>query len=223
VNADSVAIARGSITASTSRSGDAGNILVNGGSLVIEDGVIDVSTLGRGDAGQIDIDAGSVQIHRFGAILANSRSAGIADGGKAGTIEVTAAASILLDHEDGPPFSLRAATGGSPRLTGIFSATGGGDGGSIRLHAPDITVTNGAIVASSTVSGGAGGDVVVSGDRIHILNGASWTPRAWPVPEDSPLILSDPLGAGDGRGRRRVAIRDWRLLDSAGCRPPFVA
>ena len=59
-------------------------------------------------------------------------------------------------------------------LTGVFSAAAfeGGDGGSIRLEAPEISVANGAIVSSATVyGGGAGGGVSLSGDRIRILGG----------------------------------------------------
>ena len=193
---------------------------------MIEGGTINADTMGTGNAGTIKVDAGSVQLLHFGAILANSRTAGIADGGKPGIIEVTAAESILLDHEDGPPFSLIGATQGRG-LTGIFSATGGGDRGLIKLHAPDITVTNGAIVATSTVSGGAGGDVVLSGDRIHILNGSFVDSTSLPSPNfpgdpggDAGSVTLDANELIEVVGRRDViaggiAYEEWSHVSSA--------
>src|SRR5262249_35711195 len=118
----------------------------------------DTSTCGPGRGGPIRVDAGSVEIGTFGQIGAGSLL-----GGDAGPIDVEARDSIHISNDGGPRFVLgdalkNAFHGGKLTVSGVFSPTvGGGAGGSIRLHAPEITLTDGAIVSTATINGGRAG------------------------------------------------------------------
>ena len=58
-------------------------------------------------------------------------------------------------------------------LSGIFSASlAAGTAGGISLRAPDITVTEGGIVATSTLGAGDAGSIALDAERIRVLNGA---------------------------------------------------
>ena len=148
--------------------GAAGAIAVHTGSLRISNGAgITAQSEGAGDAGRIAIDAASVQVDSGGLITTASYGTG-----NAGSIAITAGETIQLSAANQPRFNLGGVSDWPP---GVFSlATGGGNGGSIALRAPEITVTDGAVVASSTVfSAGTGGAVRLEADRIRILGGGS--------------------------------------------------
>jgi len=172
LDADSVVITeQGLIHAGTAGEGAGGTITIDAGSVVItEQGVIFASTSGEGAGGSITIDARTLLIERDGIITAGVSGRGT---GAAGTVDVTASESILVTGAGDTRFSLAEIVvlldfGGRPLITGIFSANGSG---SITLEAPEITLTDGAIVMASTGLGDAG-DVLLSGDRIYVLNGA---------------------------------------------------
>jgi hypothetical protein len=101
----------------------------------------------------------------------------------AGAVSVTASESIRLTG-DGEPFSLiDLVTQGNAPATGIFSATvRGGDGGSLTLEAPEITVERGAFVSTSSVGGGAAGEVRLTGARIRVLDGSFVDSASLPHP-----------------------------------------
>jgi filamentous hemagglutinin family protein len=181
VHAGSVVIGGGGrINAATRGRGNAGTVEVHAGSVVIGGGGrINAETRGSGtpdekagDAGDIKLVVDSLEIQTGGAITTSSIFGGVY-GGDAGDIDVTASGWISMTNVGGDRFDLNGVLAGTTSLSGIFSATvgSGGAGGSIRLAAPEITVTEGAIVASSTIGGGVGGTVELSGDRIRIANG----------------------------------------------------
>ena len=76
-------------------------------------------------------------------------------------------------------------------LTGIISGTRGGAGGNITLDAPEITVRNGAFVASSSVGGEGGGDITLSGDRILIERGGIVTGTSLLTPAKGGAVTLD--------------------------------
>ncbi|MCI0637324.1 MAG: filamentous hemagglutinin N-terminal domain-containing protein, partial [Actinobacteria bacterium] len=215
VNAESVVVSTGgSINASTSGPGNGGTLEIATGSLELrEGGSIIASTSGPSHGGDVSVDAMSVVVGTGGFINASSTGTG-----DAGTIDVIASESVRLDHEEGPRFSLlgvlRNVLFGAPVvITGIFSATvhvfsPGGEGGSITLEAPEITVTNGAIVATSTVGGGDAGDLLLSGDRIHILNGA--------LVDSTSVPFGGPLAAAGS-----VTLEARELIEVVGRHPEF--
>jgi hypothetical protein len=169
IDAGSVSISGGLIDARSSNSGNAGDIAIDADSVVIADqGIVRSDTSGSGSGGSIMIDARTLLIERQGIVHAGSGGPG-----EAGTIDVTASESILVSGAGDPRFSLlrivdAVNAGDNSEITGIFSANGSG---SITLVAPEITLTEGAIVMASTGSGDAG-NVLLSGDRIYVRNGA---------------------------------------------------
>jgi large exoprotein involved in heme utilization and adhesion len=175
IDADSVVITDGGlITSQTTGEGDAGGVTIDADSIVVSDqGLIRADTAGAGAAGTISVDARTLLIERRGII-----TAGTSGSGQAGTIDVTASESIRLDGAGDPLVSLLFVTrrlqfGLHPLITGIFSTAGGSGGaGSIQLNAPEITLTDGALVATSTIGGGDAGEVFLSGGRIAIRDGA---------------------------------------------------
>jgi large exoprotein involved in heme utilization and adhesion len=171
------------ISAATDVSGKAGPISLSTGVLSMSGGAwISASSLGRGDAGTIRVDA--------------SDSISLTDeGGERFSLD-----SILLRTLLGP-------ASGIALPTGFFSGTViAGNGGIIDLRAPQITVTDGAIVATSTVGGGNAGDVLLSGDRIRIANGGL---------VDSARLLGRGGAAGD------VTLAASESIEVVGSRPGF--
>jgi len=191
--AGSLELTRGGILAADSQSGSGsgGVIRVHADSLLIGGtarfggrlfgSAIDVASRNStGGTGSIDVTARTLAIEAGGLIRANSfTDLGIAErGGNAGTILVTASEAISVSNEGGDIFSLSRALfagilGLEPlAVTGMFaSSVFGGLGGSITLDAPDITVSNGALVGSSTVGGLDAGTVLLQGDNIHVVEG----------------------------------------------------
>ena len=136
--------------------GAGGEIMVEVGKLVLDSGALlreDFASIwtgtashGPGDAGTIEVIAGSLNIRDGGYITA---SASLGSTGKTGTIKVEAAESVFISHAGGDRFSLSDfLSGGGVHPAGIYSATVlAGDSGSITVSAPEITVTEGGIVA----------------------------------------------------------------------------
>jgi len=124
-------------------------------------------------------------------ISTSSSPGGLGTPGAAGTIDVEATRSILLTNEGAPrhPFL---ETLKKNLFTGVFSATvQGGAGGSIRLAAPEITVREGAVAATTTLGGGRGGDVLLEGRRLLVANGGIVdSTSAPPQPEPEPNLDS---------------------------------
>jgi len=137
-----------------------------------------------GDAGIVEIEAGSVDIRGGGHINA---SANPGSAGDAGTISVAATDSVSISHAGGDRLSLSDIMGGAKAPTGIYSATVfAGDSGSITVSAPEITVTEGGIVGTSTLGGGDAGNVTLRGERIVVSNGAFVDSTSVPVSDDLP-------------------------------------
>ena len=156
--------------------GAGGEIMVEVGKLVLDSGAllredfasIWTGTKGSGPAGTVAIEAGSVDIRDGGVISATTGGPG-----DAGTVTVEATDSVFISDAGGDPFSLWGIIAGGTPPTGIYSGTVlGGDSGSITVSAPEITVTEGGIVATSTAGGGDAGDVTLRGERITISAGA---------------------------------------------------
>ncbi len=148
--------------------------------------LINASSGTSGLAGSIDMTARTLTIDRGGSIQASNTGSG---GG--GTIQITASESILVDAEVTSPAEqhlppatvFETLSGIRPVPSGIYSSQSpvrpSADAdlapGLIHLVAPEITLTNGAFVPTNTVGGGAAGNLLIEGRRVHILNGARLT------------------------------------------------
>jgi filamentous hemagglutinin family protein len=180
-------------------SGNAGEIRVEADSVLISEpahpdintGIFVPSLYGAsGDAGTIALSVRTLAIEAGGQIGAASAHPLEAiqnepRGGNPGTIRVRASESISVSNEGGEVFSLgRALLGGllpgfDPlAVTGVlapsvYGAAEAEQVSSITLEAPEITISHGALVGSSTVGGGDAGSVVLKGENIRIVEGGN--------------------------------------------------
>jgi tetratricopeptide (TPR) repeat protein len=144
-------------------------------------GVIHVNALSSssGNAGRVTLEVGRLHVSGEGSGIYASAFGG----GGAGSIDVAASKSVFLSGTGGERLSLTQvlSPAGQQTLTGLLAATvdragakapaEGGGQGSIRVEAPDVTVTEGAIVATSSLGPKDGGAIRVRGDRITLSNG----------------------------------------------------
>ncbi|NER39189.1 MAG: filamentous hemagglutinin N-terminal domain-containing protein [Oscillatoria sp. SIO1A7] len=160
------------------RMGDTGN----GGSVLViapevtldgDNVAIASETFGSGDAGEVSIRTERLRVLNGARIEANTRNSGVG-----GTVEVSATETVEIIG-----FSQRAEGGN----TGIFSDVrdeGTGNGGSVILVAPEITIDNNAQIASETFASGNAGEVTVETARLRVGGGAR--------------IAANTSGAGNG-------------------------
>jgi hypothetical protein len=152
-----VQLSGGTIQASTTGSGQAGNIIVSGNAVTLEGATstIDSTSTGSGNAGSIVVQAGNLQVNA-GATIS---SASIAPGtGNAGSVSIYA-----IDQFQ--------STGGR-----VSTAADIGRGGDITIQAEDIALTSGAAVLASTTGPLDAGDItLVAGDQILLQDGTVTT------------------------------------------------
>ena len=193
VTAQDILISGGGIFANSHSSGSAGSLVVTAEDAIdLEDGgEISSSTFAQGNGGHVRVTAQRIMISGVtpaalgSGIFAETVSSG--QGGPAGSILVTA--EDALDIEDGGQIS--------------SSTAGLGNGGSVEVNAPDITIAgatpagfvSGIFANSSALArGGAAGDVsVTAADALDI--------------EDGGEISSSTLGLGQS-GSVKVTAHD---------------
>ncbi|MDN5941713.1 MAG: filamentous hemagglutinin N-terminal domain-containing protein, partial [Nitrospira sp.] len=184
---DHVIITNGaSISAATTGSGDAGNIMIDGGSLTVASGGrIEASTSGAGDGGSIDITTtGDVTVSGISSdgqtrsgIFAKTLSADSGSGGGSG------------------------GGGGGSGGGGGGAAPKPGKAGDITIEAKNLLLDEGAQIDSSTTSGGAGGTVSIKTAENITIAGSS-------------TRLTSDATRGDGKGgniilvAKNITVRD---------------
>ncbi len=140
-----------------------------------------------GNAGSVNITANTLRVID-GAVLTTST-----DGqGKAGNVTINAG-DVIFDGEGRfnylPGFGFR-------QSSGVFSAVkanGEGQGGNVNLTTRSVSVTNGAILFTSTLGSGNAGNILVNNTDVVTLSGVA------PDGFSSGLYSSTELGA-KGRG-----------------------
>ena len=140
------------------RTGSAGAISIRAPRLTLTDGAEIVSNTSlAGDGGQIALDVGALRI--ADARIASESTAQGADAGNAGAVRVDAE-SITID------------AGGR-----ISAATIDGRGGSVTLRGSDLLLAGGTVSAAST-GAGQGGDLLLIGKTIRLLDGGNLSASA---------------------------------------------
>ena len=146
--------------------GNTGSIIINAGDTFSFDGAgnsqetaISASLLGTGSGGKIGINAANVSVLNGATIVSHSFGRG-----NAGRIEISATDNILIrDTNSGV---------GSQ----VFSNSVG-DGGTITLNAPKVSVLNGATIVAHTYAQGNAGDIIINAKKVLLdgvgSNGAS--------------------------------------------------
>jgi filamentous hemagglutinin family protein len=143
----------------TSGAGNAGRIEISTPVLDIgEHGIISAETLGTGRAADIDVTAGTITLSQ-GARISNSA---FGTTGKGGDISITASDSVTISGSDSQGNS-----------SGFYSyAAAAGDAGNISLSAPNLVLSNGALIAADTVGDGHAGRIELTVQRLTLSGGA---------------------------------------------------
>jgi large exoprotein involved in heme utilization and adhesion len=145
VNATTVSIGGGGVIElnADNAGGSGGALQLTADAVTLHDeGAVRVNTFGAGDAGSVTMDTGTLDINSGGNIATQSFASG-----SAGSVDITASESVMVTGA------------GTLDPSGIYSnAFSTGNGGQIRVVAPDITVDNGARIqagvgASQSITG----------------------------------------------------------------------
>jgi len=172
----------GFITATTRGSGNAGSLLIN-----IRDGITisgvsqldetivfsdteklvfqqssglysSASRTSKGQGGSIQVNASSLSVINGGLIITRT------DGqGNAGNIQIRVPGSVIIDGT-GPDLS-------SSAIVSSSETGSRGRGGSIQVEAQSITVADGAVINTQTLTNQEAGSIVLESDRLSFLNG----------------------------------------------------
>jgi filamentous hemagglutinin family protein len=178
--------------------GNAGNIYITTGSLSLTNGaIVSASTFGRGDAGKIDITArdrvsfdgedsngfssgafsevnlgaigraGDITIDTGSLFLSNGAIVGSStfDRGDAGNITITATDAISFDGETSNGFPSAADAEVYPGAIG--------QGGNISINTGSLSLTNGAVVTTSTFGRGDGGNITITATDAISIDGST--------------------------------------------------
>jgi len=143
----------------TSGAGNAGRIRIITPVLDIgEHGIIAAETLSTGRAADIDVIAGTVTLTQ-GARISSSA---FGTTGRGGDLSIAAVDSITISGTDPQGNS-----------SGIYSyAVAAGDAGSIALTAPNMILSDGALIAADTLGDGHAGRIHLSVQRLTLSGGA---------------------------------------------------
>lgn len=154
--------------------GNAGALNITTPLLLVNGGVIDSTTVGDGDAGAIQVRVGDLQL--TGGAQIRSFSGGfdeftgelVVGSGAAGSVDVNATGEVTLSG-----------VSATNRPSGLLAETrGAGAGGNVSVRAWSLTVSDGAVISSSSLGSGLAGNVHVElGDSLK-LHGGSITTQA---------------------------------------------
>jgi filamentous hemagglutinin family protein len=169
-------------------SGDAGNITVNTGNFRVADGaVVNAATFNDGNAGNITINANNFEAVNGGQVANSTRSSG-----NAGAIRLNVRDSVTLAGSD-PNYNNRLAlveqqiqsSGSTDRVSdivpfdsasGIFANTSSGStgqGGSIFIDPPQVTIRDGAKISVNSDGTGNAGNITLQAGTLTLDNRAS--------------------------------------------------
>lgn len=153
----------GEISVTTSDTGNAGNISFNAPSILLTNGVlVSASTLGTGKGGDIRLGISDTTKNTVNNVtLSNGAKidTSTSSSGDSGKIEIIAGNSLILDGNN----------------TGIFATTlenSTGNGGSIFIDPPLVSITNGAGISVDSLGQGNGGDLTVFAGKLVFANNA---------------------------------------------------
>ncbi|MEG4056210.1 MULTISPECIES: two-partner secretion domain-containing protein [unclassified Microcoleus] len=169
----------GSILGSTSySSGPSGNINIKaaesvelsntGPTTVVSTGISTLSIGSNGRAGNINVDTKRLTLSGGSAFTVGTgvligRFLFSQDGGPAGNLTVTATESVEISGIS------QLLTSGIQSASALSSGTlSSSPGGEIRIDTPSLTVRDGAVVSTSSLGVGDGGNITVNADRIDV-------------------------------------------------------
>jgi filamentous hemagglutinin family protein len=151
----------GLIGTATIDSGNAGSVFINAvDSLTVDSSIISASTLATGKGGDVTVNTENLTLQQGGQIITSTLSSG-----DAGNLNVNADESITIIGSalEGNLLSALSA-GGQPLPTAT------GDGGSLTITTPQLTIADGAIASVSSVGTGNAGTLQINADSVFVDN-----------------------------------------------------
>ena len=148
-----IASGESGVSVSTYTSGNGGDILITTPSLSLDNSWIDGETLDEGKGGDITINVDSLSLANEAYIGSKSWGAG-----NAGEINLTASDAITLSEHS--------------RLSVSTFRWSSGDGGSILINTPTLSLDN-SWIGGETLGEGKGGDITINVDCLTLTNRAS--------------------------------------------------
>jgi filamentous hemagglutinin family protein len=216
--------------------GNGGDIRITTGSLSLTNvTALSASTFGRGDAGSVVINAhdtvsldGSTPDGQFASSFASSVESGAV--GSGGDIRITTgslsltngaqlnaitrgqgnAGNVIISARDTISLDGRSADGSNP--SSIFSTVGQmgrGRGGTIRLSVGSLSITDGAILAASTLGQGRAGNIVIRSRSSFFLDGVNSIGRS------SGLFARTRSGAAGRGGDITITTNSFHISNGA--------
>ena len=153
----------GEISVTTSNTGNAGNISFNAPSILLTNGVlVSASTLGTGKGGDIKLGINDTTKNTVNNVTLSNGAridTSTSSSGDSGKIEIIAGNSLILDGNN----------------TGLFAKTedtSTGNGGSIFIDPPLVSITNGAGISVDSLGQGNGGDLTIFAGKLIFANNA---------------------------------------------------
>lgn len=156
----------------TKSQGNGGNVNINARNTVALDGINQngssgifssvertENSLGVGKGGDIKITANSVSLSKGAGLYAVTKGEG-----DAGNINIYGREQISLD-------GISSLTGGASGIFSTVEPQGIGNGKEIQIATRKFSVTNGAIVSSTSKGNGAAGNIIVDADSIRLNRG----------------------------------------------------
>jgi filamentous hemagglutinin family protein len=190
--ADDVAVTNGNITTDDIGAGDAGDIRISAGSVEMSHGVIGSRAfLGTGDGGNVNITTDSLNMQeealietatfsegRAGDLVVDGATVTLTDGaqissstfgpGQGGTVTVTASGALTLTGS-----SLDGTSPSGIAAQSVGQSDRAGAAGAVVIEGATVTLTDGAVISSSTFGPGPGGTVTVTASGALTLTGSS--------------------------------------------------
>ncbi|MGK7895379.1 MAG: filamentous hemagglutinin N-terminal domain-containing protein [Xenococcus sp. (in: cyanobacteria)] len=154
-------IRAGTIVNSTSTVGDSGDITIN----ATENVTIDNSSISNqvnlravGDSGDVIINTGSLSLTNGGQVSASTFGQG-----NAGSLQINAHDSILIDGENSNGFS--------SRILSLVNRGAIGDSGNVIINTGSLSLTNGGQASASTFGQGNAGSVQINANDNIMIDG----------------------------------------------------
>ncbi|WP_148278122.1 S-layer family protein [Desulfobacula toluolica] len=158
------------VTVSTWRgsSGNGGSLLITAPALSLDKSWIDGETLGEGKGGDITVDVGSLTLNNGADISSDAW-----DIGNGGTITIAASEAINVS--------------GKSRIN--ISSEGTGDGGSLFITVPNLSL-NDSWIDGATDGEGKGGDITIDVGSLDITNGGDIFSDAWDIGNGGTITIA---------------------------------
>ena len=150
--------------------GNGGNIFVDTDDFNIiaggpNDGFLITKTGGSGQAGSITINTSTFSLQKGGSLISSVTQSS----GSGGDIILNATEAVnLIAPEDNAPYQT---------LIGASTIGGTGDAGNVKITTPKLTLSNGAIISSSTFDAGNAGGIFINASEFIEIAGYRTNPQ----------------------------------------------